>query len=82
MENPFIINYYLDSKTSKPLVSLLRYVPFADTKEIVFDMKDIMNVLVAKQSMSQYYEHVLQLFEKTIITPFIYILSDLFSYRY
>ncbi len=59
VENPFSINYMISPRSERPIVGLLRYMPFAENREIEFKMSDVLHVVDARQSMSNYYSAVL-----------------------
>lgn len=60
VENPFIINYVFSPKNDRPVIGLMRYMPFADQRQISFDKHDIIVMLDSRKSMANYYTAVLQ----------------------
>lgn len=59
VDNPFTINYMVSPRSERPIVGLLRYMPFAEHREIEFRMSDVLHVVDARKSMSNYYTAVL-----------------------
>lgn len=55
MEDPFTINYMFSPKSDRPIIGLLRYLPFADERIINFSKKNMLNFVTARPSMSRYY---------------------------
>lgn len=55
IDNPFIINYLFTPKSQRPVISLLRYLPFADDRIITFQKQQIHHVVDARPSMGGYY---------------------------
>jgi len=66
MSNPFTINYMFSPKSQRPVIGLLRYLPFAEQRDISFDRDSILNVVDARSSMSNYYSAVLRSHETDI----------------
>jgi hypothetical protein len=60
LDNPFSIHYMVSSKTDRPIIGLLRYMPFADRRDISFKKRDIINLLDARKSMAGYYKTVVE----------------------
>lgn len=59
MDDPFSINYMLSPRSDRPIVGLLRYMPFADKHKIEIKMSDVLHVADARSSMCNYYTAVL-----------------------
>lgn len=59
IDNPFTINYMLSPRSDRPVVGLLRYLPFAEHRDVEFKMSDVLHVVDARQPMSRYYNAVL-----------------------
>lgn len=59
VDNPFTINYMISPRSDRPVVGLIRYLPFAEHREIEFKMSNILHIIDARQSMSKYYSAVL-----------------------
>jgi len=66
IDNPFTINYMFSPKSERPVIGLLRYLPFAEQREISFHRDSILNVVDARASMSDYYCVVLKTYEADI----------------
>ena len=66
INNPFTINYMFSPKSQRPVIGLLRYLPFAEQREISFPINSILNVVDARLSMSDYYMAVLKTHEADI----------------
>jgi len=60
LDNPFSIHYMTSSRSDRPIIGLLRYMPFADRRDIVFKTRDIINCLDARKSMAGYYKTVVE----------------------
>jgi hypothetical protein len=60
IEDPFTINYMFSPKSERPVIGLLRYLPFALSRRIKFDTHHVINQEPARDSMSGYYKTVLQ----------------------
>jgi hypothetical protein len=60
INNPFTINYLFTPKSQRPMIGLLRYLPFAEQREITFQKDSILNIVDARSSMSEYYTAVLK----------------------
>jgi len=58
LEQPFTIQYLLSPKSGRPIIGLLRYMPFAEQRAMSFKKADIINMLDARKSMILYYESV------------------------
>lgn len=59
IEDPFTINYIFSPRNQRPVIGLLRYMPFAESRTISFQKTDIIVSLQARKSMANYYEAVL-----------------------
>lgn len=66
MEDPFTINYVFSERSERPVIGLLRYLPFAEERVIRFPKSFILNAVLARKSMSNYYSAVLSTYEKEI----------------
>lgn len=66
MEDPFTINYVFSPRSDRPVIGLLRYLPFAEERVIRFPKSFILNVALARKSMTNYYSAVLATHEKEI----------------
>jgi len=66
MEDPFSINYIFSPRSERPVIGLLRYMPFAESRIISFQKNNIIVSLDARKSMANYYESVLQSHVKEI----------------
>ena len=60
VDNPFTINYIFSPKNQRPVIGLLRYLPFAEQREISFQKDFILHIVDARSSMSDYYCAVLK----------------------
>jgi hypothetical protein len=60
VDNPFTINYIFSPKNQRPVIGLLRYLPFAEQREISFQKDSILHIVDARSSMSEYYCAVLK----------------------
>ena len=60
VDNPFTINYMFSSSNDRPIIGLLRYMPFADKRQIAFSKDHVLHVMDARTSMSSYYTSTLQ----------------------
>lgn len=60
LDNPFSIHYMTSSRSDRPIIGLLRYMPFADRRDIAFKRRDIINCLDARKSMAGYYKTVVE----------------------
>jgi len=60
LDNPFSIHYMTSSRSDRPIIGLLRYMPFADRRDICFKKRDIINYLDARKSMAGYYKTVVE----------------------
>jgi len=60
LDNPFSIHYMTSSRSDRPIIGLLRYMPFADRRDIAFKRRDIINCLDARKSMAGYYKSVVE----------------------
>lgn len=58
INQPFSIHYMMSQRTDKPIIGLLRYMPFAKSRELSFKSRDIINSVEARESMAGYYSHV------------------------
>ncbi len=65
---PFSIHYMMSSRSEKPVIGLLRYMPFAKDRELSFKSRDIINSVEARESMIRYYSHVVQNYIKYVDT--------------
>lgn len=59
IDDPFSINYMISPRSERPVVGLLRYMPFAEERTIEFKLSDVLHVLNARPSMSNYYSVIL-----------------------
>jgi hypothetical protein len=66
LDNPFSIHYMTSSRSDRPIIGLLRYMPFADRRDIVFGKRDIINCLDARKSMIGYYKTVVENYVKYV----------------
>ena len=66
IDNPFTINYMFSPKSERPVIGLLRYLPFAEQREISFHRDSILNMVDARASMSDYYSVVLKTYKADI----------------
>lgn len=66
INNPFTINYMFSPKNQRPIIGLLRYLPFAEQREISFQKNYILNIVDARFSMADYYLAVLKSHETDI----------------
>lgn len=57
---PFSIHYMMSARSDKPIIGLLRYMPFAKDREISFKHRDIINSVEARDSMISYYTQIVQ----------------------
>jgi len=57
---PFSIHYMMSARSDKPIIGLLRYMPFAKDREISFKYRDIINSVEARESMISYYTQIVQ----------------------
>lgn len=57
---PFSIHYMMSARSEKPIIGLLRYMPFAKDREISFKHRDIINSVEARESMISYYTQIVQ----------------------
>jgi len=60
VENPFTINYIFSPSNDRPIIGLLRYMPFADKRQIIFNKDHLLHIMDARPSMSNYYTSTLQ----------------------
>ena len=60
VDNPFTINYMFSATNDRPIIGLLRYMPFADKRQINFNKSNILHVMDARSSMANYYTITLQ----------------------
>ena len=58
VNQPFSIHYMMSQKTDRPIIGLLRYMPFAKSRELSFKSRDIINSVEARDSMVGYYSYV------------------------
>lgn len=58
VNQPFSIHYMMSQRTDRPIIGLLRYMPFAKSRELSFKSRDIINSVEARDSMAGYYSHV------------------------
>jgi hypothetical protein len=56
----------MSPKTDRPIIGLLRYMPFAKDRELSFKSRDIINSVEARESMISYYSHVVQNYIKYV----------------
>ena len=66
LDNPFSIHYMTSSRSDRPIIGLLRYMPFADRRDIVFKKRDIINYMNARKSMIGYYKTVVENYVKYV----------------
>ena len=66
LDNPFSIHYLTSSRSDRPIIGLLRYMPFADRRDIAFKKRDIINYLDARKSMAGYYKTVVDNYVKYV----------------
>lgn len=57
---PFSIHYMMSARSDKPIIGLLRYMPFAKDRELSFKHRDIINSVEARESMISYYTQIVQ----------------------
>ena len=57
---PFSIHYMMSARSDKPIIGLLRYMPFAKDREISFKHRDVINSVEARESMISYYTQIVQ----------------------
>jgi hypothetical protein len=60
IDNPFTINYLFSATNDRPIIGLLRYMPFADKRQIQFSKNNILHTMDARASMANYYTTTLQ----------------------
>lgn len=60
LDNPFSIHYMTSTRSDRPIIGLLRYMPFADRRDISFKRRDIINYMDARKSMAGYYKTVVE----------------------
>lgn len=60
LDNPFTINYLFSATNDRPIIGLLRYMPFADKRQILFNKDHILHTMDARASMANYYTTTLQ----------------------
>lgn len=60
VDNPFTINYIFTPKSQRPVIGLLRYLPFAEQRIITFQKNHILHVVDARPAMSGYYVAVVK----------------------
>jgi hypothetical protein len=60
VDNPFTINYMFSSSNDRPIIGLLRYMPFADKRQIAFSKDHVLHIMDARVSMSSYYTSTLE----------------------
>jgi hypothetical protein len=66
LDNPFSIHYMTSSNSDRPIIGLLRYMPFADRRDIGFKRRDIINYMDARKSMIGYYKTVVENYVKYV----------------
>ena len=66
IEDPFSINYIFSPRSERPVIGLLRYMPFAESRTISFQKNNVITSLAARKSMANYYEAVLHSYIKEI----------------
>jgi hypothetical protein len=59
IDNPFSINYMFTAASDRPIIGLLRYMPFAEERQMSFQKSGIINIANARTSMSNYYDVIL-----------------------
>jgi len=60
VDNPFTINYIFSPSNDRPIIGLLRYMPFADKRQIAFNRDHLLHVMDARSSMASYYTSTLE----------------------
>jgi len=66
IEDPFSINYMFSPRSERPIVGLLRYMPFAEERILAFPKAFILNAVLARRSMANYYSVILATHQKEI----------------
>lgn len=65
LDNPIQINYK-SMQESIPMVSVTRYLPFADTRKTPFLMKNVLNVTGVIKGMEKFYYYSLNNFQTNV----------------
>jgi hypothetical protein len=66
IEDPFSINYMFSPRSERPVVGLLRYMPFAEERILAFPKAFIINTVLARRAMANYYSVILSTHQKEI----------------
>jgi hypothetical protein len=66
LSNPFTVHYMMSTRSDKPIIGLMRYMPFAESRDVCFNRRDIINAMEARQSMTSYYHSVLGNYRKFV----------------
>ena len=66
VENPFTINYIFSPTNDRPIIGLLRYMPFADKRQIVFNKHNLLHIMDARASMANYYTVTLESYQAEV----------------
>lgn len=65
LSKPLQINYRY-YQGSMPSVSFVRYIMFAQSEDIIFNKRDVINRVVARLSFANYYENVVDQYYSTL----------------
>lgn len=68
IDNPFTINYLFSATNDRPIIGLLRYMPFADKRQIQFNKNHILHTMDARPSMANYYSSTLEAYISEVDT--------------
>lgn len=68
IDDPFTINYLFSSNNDRPIIGLLRYMPFADKRQVLFNKSHILHTMDARLSMANYYTSTLQAYVSEVDT--------------
>jgi hypothetical protein len=60
IKDPLQIHYRMVAGQSAPSVSMSRFMPFAADPTFMFDTKDVLEVVRARDSVAQYYEYTME----------------------
>lgn len=66
IDNPFTINYLFSATNDRPIIGLLRYMPFAEKRQVLFNKNHILHTMDARASMSNYYTSTLQAYTSDV----------------
>ena len=66
VENPFTINYIFSPTNDRPIIGLLRYMPFADKRQIIFNKDHLLHIMDARASMANYYTVTLESYQADV----------------